>query len=127
MSNQKQYTETQIAQMACLAHEANRLLCEAQGDSSQVPYSMAPAWQRDSAVQGVRTALAGASPQQQHESWCADKTAQGWVYGQVKDPDAKTHPCLVPYGDLPAGQRAKDTLYGEVIRAFAAALSESGL
>ena len=28
----------------------------------------------------------------------------------MKDPAAKTHPCMVPYADLPESQRRKDAL-----------------
>ena len=42
--------------------------------------------------------------------------ADGWVYGIVKDPESKTHPCLVPYQDLPAEQRIKDSLFGLTVR-----------
>jgi hypothetical protein len=29
----------------------------------------------------------------------------------VKDPEAKTHPCLVPYDDLPEYQQLKDRVF----------------
>jgi len=44
------------------------------------------------------------------------KRDDGWVYGEVKDPERKTHPCMVPYDDLPIEQRAKDTLFGATVR-----------
>ena len=43
-----------------------------------------------------------------HDNWCKYKRAAGWVYGGKKDPEKKTHPCLVPYSDLPAAQWKKD-------------------
>lgn len=116
-----------VTAAAELAHEANRILCAMTRDDSQVAWAKAPDWQRESAHAGVKTALSGATPQQQHEAWCRDKHAGGWVYGAVKDPAAKTHPCLVPYTDLPAAQRAKDALYGAVVRAMAAACAEAGI
>ena len=63
-------------------------------------------------------------PEQQHEAWREDKRRDGWVYGVVKDPAAKTHPCMVPYADLPESQRRKDALYLAVVRAMAAALQD---
>lgn len=116
-------TDQTIARCAELAHEANRLYCEGIGDASQLPWRDAPAWQRESAINGVRVALSGATPEQQHAAWSADKIAAGWVYGPAKDADAKTHPCLVPYADLPDAQRRKDSLYLAVVRALAAALA----
>jgi hypothetical protein len=40
----------------------------------------------------------------------------------VKDPEKKQHPCMVPYADLPAAQRAKDALFLGTVRNMAAAL-----
>jgi hypothetical protein len=114
----------QIEAIARAAHETNRAFCLAYGDFSQVAWESAPEWQCRSAIEGVSIALAGATPEQQHAAWSASKFADGWVYGPVKDADAKTHPCLVAYGDLPAHQRAKDGLYIAVVRAMAAALAE---
>ena len=104
------------------AHETNRIYCTTIGDASQVPWKDAPEWQRKSAIEGVRTALAGATPEQQHEAWCESKRRDGWTLGATKDADAKTHPCLVPYTALPPEQRAKDSLYGAVVRGMVAAL-----
>lgn len=104
------------------AHEANRVYCLAIGDDSQPPWETAPDWQRDSARKGVEGALSGNTPEQSHESWLAEKVATGWTYGPVKDPQLKTHPCMVPYGLLPPKQRAKDELFLSVVRAMAKAL-----
>lgn len=46
--------------------------------------------------------------EENHENWMRYRQAEGWVYGPVKDPEAKTHPDLVPYGDLSEIERAKD-------------------
>lgn len=105
------------------AHEINRVWCLAHGDNSALPWSEAPDWQKQSAKEGVRVALGGASPQELHESWAADKIKNGWVYGPVKDPNAKTHPCLVPYQDLPKIQKDKDFLFSATVKALAHALN----
>ncbi len=106
--------------IARVAHEANRAYCTAIGDSSQVPWADAPEWQRQSAINGVKaridnpTAPASAS----HESWLTEKAAAGWKYGPVKDAEAKTHPCFVPYDELPTKQKAKDALFVAVCTAL---------
>lgn len=108
--------------IARVCHEANCALQRAFGDPNpSPPWEDAPDWQRESAVRGIETALAGATPEQQHEAWCRDKLAAGWRYGETKDADAKTHPCLVPYAELPPEQRAKDYVYGAIVRAMGAA------
>ena len=111
-----------IERAAKAAHEANRAYCEAIGDLTQVAWDDAPEWQKKSAVAGVQFIERNpdASPEAQHMSWLAEKKADGWTYGDVKDPERKQHPCFMPYGDLPASQRVKDELFGTVVRAVLA-------
>jgi len=107
------------------AHEANRIYCEAIGDSSQVGWKDAEPWQRAAAVEGITAALGGAGPEALHETWAAALRLEGWSFGKEKSAIYKTHPCLVPYGDLSAEQRGKDILYGAVARGMVAALEEA--
>jgi hypothetical protein len=111
-------TPTHIAQVA---HEVNRAYCASIGDDSQPSWADAPDWQRASALAGVEMHLAnpGATPEQSHESWLAQKTADGWTYGEVKDAKLKQHPCFLPYADLPAAQKSKDYLFRAVVHAMA--------
>lgn len=107
-----------IDHIARVCHEANRAYCQSIGDHSQVSWDDAPQWQKDSAEYGVAKAIQGATPEELHESWTAQKVADGWVYGEVKDAEAKTHPCMVPYADLPEAQRRKDGLFGAIVNAL---------
>jgi hypothetical protein len=102
--------------LAALVHEINRAYCSLLGDDSQESWDLAPEWQRDSALAGIDGVLGGNGPGASHASWCAHKFMDGWVYGEVKDTLLKTHPCLVPYPDLPVEQRMKDYLFVSVIR-----------
>ena len=109
-----------LEDIASVTHEANRAYCAAIGDASQLPWAEAPAWQKESAVKGVQFVLDhhGPDPVGQHESWCIEKHDSGWTHGVVKDEVAKTHPCLVPYDQLPKEQQAKDALFGAVAQAL---------
>jgi hypothetical protein len=112
------YTAEQIA---WVCHEANRALQGITGDPAPSPaWDDAPEWQRASAIAGVVEALRGATSAELHQAWCDLKVAEGWTFGLVKDVEARTHPCLVPYGDLPAEQRVKDELFGSIVRALSA-------
>lgn len=106
-------------EIARVAHEVNRAYCTAMGDNSQPAWEDAPQWQKDSALLGVDLHLSGDhGPEASHESWMAQKVADGWVYGETKDPEAKTHPCIVPFADLPKEQQAKDFLFRGVVHAL---------
>ena len=106
-------------QIARVCHEVNRAYCQALGDNSQVAWEDAPDWQITSAIKGVELHLSrDAGSEASHESWMAEKVAAGWVYGPVKDADAKTHPCLVPFNELPVEQQAKDYLFRAVVHAL---------
>lgn len=105
--------------LAIACHELNKVICDLAGDHSQVPWEDAESWQVDSALEGVRFALENpnATPKDQHDSWSAKKIADGWVYGPEKCFQRKTHPCLVPYEDLPWIQKLKDMVFQTVVRA----------
>jgi len=56
--------------------------------------------------------------EQTHVSWVAEKKSQGWTYGEVKDLERKTHPCLVSWAELPIEFRVKDELWVDTVRSF---------
>ena len=110
-------TNEEIAQVC---HEANTAYCLVIGDLSQKHWGEAEQWQRDSAIAGVKFAINNpqAPPSAQHDAWLSDKVKDGWVWGVIKDPINKTHPCMVPYGRLPLEQRLKDILFKAVVSAL---------
>lgn len=113
--------DAHINLIAKTCHEANRAYCASIGDHSQLPWSDAPEWQRESARSGVRHIMANpdAPPSASHENWLADRLRDGWKFGPVKDADKKEHPCFVPYDDLPQEQKSKDYIFGAIVRALA--------
>lgn len=102
-----------VTAIAKVCHEANRLYCNVLGDYSQRTWESAPQWQRDSTEAGVRAIMRGdvRTPGDLHRSWLREKERTGWVYGAVKDEQAKTHPCMVPFDWLPVEQQAKDCIF----------------
>lgn len=108
-----------IESIAKICHEANRAYCQTLGDFSQPTWEEAPQWQKDSAIKGVEFHLSGDhGPEASHESWMKQKEAEGWVYGEVKDTQAKRHPCMVPFHELPSAQQLKDSLFRSIVHAF---------
>lgn len=107
-------------EIAKVAHEVNRAYCESLGDKSQLKWEDAPEWQRKSAINGVEFHLENpnSKPSDSHENWLAEKRADGWKYGPVKDPEKKEHPCFIPYDGLPKEQQVKDHLFIAVVRAM---------
>jgi hypothetical protein len=85
---------------------------------SQPGWHDAPEWQRSSARMGVDLHLSGDhGPEASHASWLKQKVDEGWVYGATKDPILKTHPCIMPFDQLPKEQQAKDFIFRAVVQA----------
>lgn len=91
-------TDAIVASIAAVCHGVNRAYCLSQGDRSQ------PTW---------------------NEAPLAEKQQDGLVYGEVKDPAAKTHPCFVPYDELPPSQKAKDYIFLAIVRELAPILERA--
>lgn len=109
--------ESMIIYVAIVCHQANKAWCEANGDDSQSDWFEAPKWQQDSAIKGVQFRLENprAGHEAQHNNWVKDKLDDGWEWGEVKDPGAKTHPCIVTFDKLPVFQQKKDLLFASIV------------
>jgi hypothetical protein len=107
------FTINQIAEMC---HEVNRSYSRLLGDYSHDCWEDSPEWQRESATKGVVKALEGLGPRELHIEWLKHKEQTGWKHGKIKDEKALTHPCMVPYDELPEEQRIKDELFASVVR-----------
>ena len=63
-------------------------------------------------IDGVRAFLnnPAMTASENHDSWMRCRLSAGWVYGEVKDVKAKTHPDLVPFDKLPLVEQNKDIM-----------------
>lgn len=106
--------------IAQVAHLINAAYCLSLGDASVPTWEEAGEQHQNSLIFGVEMHIANpdATPEQSHESWLAQKVADGWVYGEVKDAEKKTHPCCRPYDELPPEQKSKDYLFRSVVHAL---------
>jgi hypothetical protein len=107
--------------IAQVAHQINRAYCASIGDDSHSPWEETAEEIQKSIIAGVEFRLTNldAPVSAQHDAWMAQKTADGWVYGEDKDEEAKTHPCLVVFEELPPEQQTKDHLFVETVKSLA--------
>lgn len=109
-----------IDDVAKIVHQINKAYCEAFGDTSQVDWEQAPEQIKQAAISGVKFHLAAEQgPEASHENWMKDKLNNGWTLGDVKDAEKKTHPCLVPFNELPKEQQGKDFVFKAVVEQLA--------
>ena len=109
-----------IISIARVCHQANKAWCEECNDFTQKSWEEAEQWQQDSAINGVKFRLENpdAPASAMHDNWSKEKLADGWVYGETKDIEKKTHPCLVPFEELPKFQQKKDKLFSAIVDAL---------
>lgn len=110
----------QIVSIAKVCHAANKSYCEGIGDTSHKNWEETPTEIQQSAINGVTFRLSNpdVTPEQMHGNWMKDKIAAGWVHGETKDLEKKTHPNLVPYEQLPEAERKKDSLFSAIVGAL---------
>lgn len=118
----KSYPAFEVLQIAMVCHQANKAWCEANDDYSQKDWCEAEEWQRQSAISGVifRIGNPDKGHDIQHNSWLEEKVKDGWVYGEIKDAEAKTHPCIVPFEELPEFQKKKDSIFCAIVDSLSA-------
>ena len=45
-----------------------------------------------------------------HENWSSARIREGWVYGEERNDEKKTTPCLVPYSELDEIEKEYDRM-----------------
>lgn len=110
----------EVKHIARICHEANKSYCETVGDYSQVTWKDASDDLKQSAIDGVQFHIDNpeAKASASHENWMKFKKKEGWVYGEFKDAEKKTHPCMVPFEGLPEFQQVKDILFKNIVESF---------
>jgi DNA-binding transcriptional MerR regulator len=109
--------------IARVVHAASRELQIIQGDPvPSPPWDEAPDYQVKQAIAGVQEVIRDPelTAERHHQLWVDRMRADGWTLGEIKDASRKTHPTMVPFGDLPAEQQLKDRLFIAIVRALTA-------
>lgn len=110
-----------VDEIARVCHEGNRGLQLALGGPVSPPWDQCQSWLQASVMRGVRFRLDNptAPCSELHSHWMRDRIAAGWRLGEKKDEDAKRHPNLVPWEELPRGEQVKDELFTAIVTTLA--------
>jgi len=112
-----------IAEVAALAYMVNRAYCAEQGNTSEPAWTETSDGKREAFIAGTQKIVLGLSRGIQIAPWDAHNEAlkkrvdAGWTYGEKEDPEAKTHPLVLPFDKLPKAQQLKTFLFIAVIEA----------
>lgn len=73
---------------------------------------------KERVMSGVRVAIASPDldPEHNHISWFNKMGADGWIFGEVKDAVAKTHPSMVPWVELHPSERIKNSMFLRMVK-----------
>jgi hypothetical protein len=71
-------------------------------------------------VEGHLVALTELLANHAHDLWALQRLSEGWTWGPTRCDTARTHPCLVPYEDLPESEKEYDRNTLGTIRAVIA-------
>jgi len=108
-----------VEDIARVCHDTIRAIQVITGDPLPAPpWESAGQEMRESTIASVQAVLGGASAEELHAHWCRRKAARGWRRGEFKSEEAKTHPGLVPFADLPESERVKDRVFGAIVAAM---------
>jgi hypothetical protein len=116
-----QISDTELDEIAAACHAGTWFLQLSDGATSTPSpcFAETPEWAQESTRDSVRAVLAGVTPEQLWQHWAEAKRLAGWKYGEVKDPVAKTHPCLVDnYAQLSAYEHYKDRVFTGLVQIY---------
>lgn len=71
-------------------------------------YDPQPIDTSDVTVSDEIAALSEKLAENTHDVWARGRLDEGWTYGKTLDRDKKTHPLLVPYGELTESEKDYD-------------------
>ena len=79
-----------------------------QEEMNKVKYTPQPIDTTDVELPGELEQLVEQMSKNVHDVWAETRIKQGWKYGERRNDELKTHPCLVPYEELPEEEKEYD-------------------
>lgn len=106
--------------IAKVAYQANKAFSETNFDFTHKDWDDISDEAKTSFVNGVIRVFEkpDITPEEIHENWKKEKVDNGWVYGEEKDIEKKTHPCISIYDNLPLFEKLKDKLFIDIVKVF---------
>lgn len=112
----REFTDLELARIVHGAHVQYNVIL---GDNApDPPWDALGGRHQKQIADRVRSIREGKGPAQIHQEWIDEMARWGWKYGEVKDPIARTHPCMRPYDELSPDQQAKDRLAIRIVFTF---------
>lgn len=106
--------------MAQLVHATLSHWASLHGQAPFPDWEHAPDWMQSATHKSVQYALDNpkCTSGDLHEAWSQARTAEGWIYGPVKNETAKTHPMLIDFDKSPEFEKRKDALLIAIVRSL---------
>lgn len=102
-----------LSEIAKKCHEANNKLLIDNGKEPLPDWNNLDRNQRFINIKSVRRIVdkPTITPEEIHDEWVKNKRRDGWVYGEVKDDEKKTHPLLVDFNVMSKFDKEKDIIF----------------
>ena len=94
--------------MDAVKRKINNLKMEKKRTMEQKTYTPHPVDLGDIELTPQLEQLREAIAENTHDVWAASRIQEGWTYGPVRDDKLKKHPDLIPYSELPEGEKQYD-------------------
>lgn len=109
-----------IVEIAKLAFNANANYCKLLNQKTLKNWDEASDQIRESTINGVETLINNPemTPEESHKNWMEWRGENGWIWGEVKDEEKKTHPNMVEYDELPDTEKIKDFIFHSIVRSL---------
>lgn len=106
--------------LAEACHEAVKIVSEQILSEDKKEWKLISSEDKSRLINAIRRTIDEkiTDPAVAHGNWIVDMEKDGWKQGEEFSNENKTHPCMVPYDQLPTGQQTKDYIYLSILKPF---------